>query len=191
MTKKQRDIFEAAKRLFYKFGVKKVTVEEICEEANASKMTFYKYFSNKMELAKAVIDDFYESGIEKHEAMMQSDIPVEEKFRKTFELKIENALTVEMDFVSTLFIQADAELLKHLEQWTKRRIEITKDWFEQMQQNGLVMKELNFPIFMVYTESLQNFVMNEETMSFFGTTEKLAGAVSRIFLYGIAENKKQ
>jgi len=35
MTKKQNDIFEAAKKLFYKFGVRRVTIEDICEEANA------------------------------------------------------------------------------------------------------------------------------------------------------------
>lgn len=89
MTKKQNDIFEAGKRLFYKYGIKKVTIEEICEEANASKMTFYKYFPNKVELAKTVIDDYYSSALERYENMMQSDIPVEEKVRKTFELKLE------------------------------------------------------------------------------------------------------
>src|SRR5690625_3300069 len=87
MTKKQTDLFEAAKKLFYRFGVKKVTVTEICEEAGASKMTFYKYFPNKTELAKRVIDDFYAGALEQYETMMQSDLPVEEKFRKTLDRK--------------------------------------------------------------------------------------------------------
>lgn len=189
MRGKQRDIFEAGKRLFYRFGVKKVTVEEICVEAGASKMTFYKYFSGKVELAKAVIDVFYAEAHEKYEEMMRSDIPVEEKFRKTFELKIENVLNLEMDFVSSLYRSPEEELLEHLESWKRRRMEMTQEWFEQMQESGLVMKEMSFAVFMLYTESLQNFAMNEDTINFFGTTEKLTRAVSRIFLYGIAERE--
>lgn len=191
MTRKQRDIFEAGKRLFYRFGVKKVTVEEICEEAGASKMTFYKYFPGKVELAKAVIDVFYGEALEKYERMMRSDIPIEEKFRKTFELKIENVLNLEMDFVSSLYQYPEEELLEHLESWKRRRMEMTQEWFEKMQENGLVMEEMSFPVFMLYAESLQNFAMNEDTMNFFGTTEKLTRAVSRIFLYGIAKRKNE
>jgi len=190
MTKKQTDLFEAAKKLFYRFGVKKVTVTEICEEAGASKMTFYKYFPNKTELAKRVIDDFYAGVLEQYETMMQSDLPVEEKFRKTFELKIENALNIEMDFVFNLFDHSDETLQEHLQEWDRRRIKATEDWFMRMQQNGLIMKEISFSIFMSYAREMQNFAMNEETMRFFGTTENLARMISRIFLYGIAEREE-
>lgn len=85
MTKKQNDIFEAAKKLFYKFGVRRVTIEDICEEANASKMTFYKYFPNKIELVKAVVDNYFSNAMEKYREMMQSEITAEEKIRRTFE----------------------------------------------------------------------------------------------------------
>ena len=56
MTKKEQDILIAGKKLFFKYGLKKVTIEEICAEANVSKMTFYKYFPNKTALVKKVFD---------------------------------------------------------------------------------------------------------------------------------------
>ena len=55
-NKKYNDILEAAQKLFWKFGFKKVTIEEICREGNVSKMTFYKHFDNKTEVAKVVLD---------------------------------------------------------------------------------------------------------------------------------------
>ncbi|HKK81807.1 MAG TPA: TetR/AcrR family transcriptional regulator, partial [Prolixibacteraceae bacterium] len=55
-NKKYNDIIEAAQKLFWKFGFKKVTIEEICREGNVSKMTFYKYFDNKVDVAKRVLD---------------------------------------------------------------------------------------------------------------------------------------
>ena len=51
---KLRDILLAAKELFWKFGFKRVSVEEVCKEAQVSKMTFYKHFKNKIELVKSL-----------------------------------------------------------------------------------------------------------------------------------------
>ncbi len=50
-NEKYKDILETGQELFWKFGFRRVTIEEICKEAGISKMTFYKYFSNKMDLA--------------------------------------------------------------------------------------------------------------------------------------------
>ncbi len=191
MTKKQNDIFEAGKRLFYKYGIKKVTIEEICEEANASKMTFYKYFPNKVELAKTVIDDFYSSALEGYENMMQSDIPVEEKVRKTFQLKLENASKLDIEFVADLYKYPDKTIQEHLEAWRQKNLNTTEKWFIEMQQNGQIMKELTFPAFLLYANAIQDFAFNDETMKLFGTTRELARIITRLFMHGIAEDKSK
>lgn len=187
MTKKQSDIFEAAKKLFYKFGVRRVTIEDICEEANASKMTFYKYFPNKIELVKAVVDNYFSNAIEKYREMIQSEITAEEKIRKTFELKLESAMGLEMDFLADLYKYPDDALKEHLNVWKQRSIDLTKSWFIEMQQNGLIIKELNFPVFMLYADAIQSFIFKDETMNFFGTTRELIHTVSRLLMYGITE----
>ena len=51
-------IIQTGKKLFYKHGILKVTVEKICSEACVSKRTFYKYFENKNAIAKIKISDF-------------------------------------------------------------------------------------------------------------------------------------
>ena len=47
MEKKALKILDATTRLFLRDGIKKVTMDEIAESAKASKMTVYKYFSDK------------------------------------------------------------------------------------------------------------------------------------------------
>jgi len=47
---KRQKILHTGKELFWKFGFKRVTIEELCKEAGISKMTYYKYFTNKMDL---------------------------------------------------------------------------------------------------------------------------------------------
>ena len=51
-NKKIQQLVTTAQELFMRHGIRRVTVEEICSEANISKMTFYKYFKNKIELTK-------------------------------------------------------------------------------------------------------------------------------------------
>ena len=49
---KKEQIVHTAETLFTRYESKRVTVEEICRLARVSKMTFYKHFSNKVELIK-------------------------------------------------------------------------------------------------------------------------------------------
>jgi AcrR family transcriptional regulator len=53
-NKKFQSTVNKAKELFWKYGIKKVSIEEICAEAPVSKMTFYKFFKNKNDLAEWV-----------------------------------------------------------------------------------------------------------------------------------------
>ena len=47
---KEQQIIEAARKLFGKYGFKKVTMDEIAREANVTKKTVYTYFSSKEEM---------------------------------------------------------------------------------------------------------------------------------------------
>ena len=54
---KEEQIIEAARKLFYQFGFKKVSMDEIAKEANVTKKTIYMYFSSKEELLKYFIEE--------------------------------------------------------------------------------------------------------------------------------------
>ena len=50
-------IFEAAKKLFYKSGIRGVSVEAIAEEANTTKVTLYRVYSSKDDLILKVLEE--------------------------------------------------------------------------------------------------------------------------------------
>lgn len=54
---KKDQIIEAAKKLFYKYGFKKVSMDEIAKEAKVTKKTIYMYFSSKNELLEYFIEE--------------------------------------------------------------------------------------------------------------------------------------
>jgi AcrR family transcriptional regulator len=50
-------IFEAARRLFYKYGIRGVSVDAIAAEADTTKVTLYRVFESKDQLICAVLED--------------------------------------------------------------------------------------------------------------------------------------
>ena len=50
-------IFEAAKKLFYKSGIRGVSVDAIAAEANTTKVTLYRVYSSKDELIVKVLEE--------------------------------------------------------------------------------------------------------------------------------------
>ncbi len=53
----RKKILDTARNRFYKWGFKKVTVDEIVSDLGISKKTVYKFFSGKKELLIAVLED--------------------------------------------------------------------------------------------------------------------------------------
>ncbi|MFJ5769688.1 TetR/AcrR family transcriptional regulator [Psychrobacillus sp. NPDC093180] len=57
MNTKKRNVLIAAQRLFIEKGFRSTTVNDIIEEANVSKGTFYNYFSSKNECIIAILEN--------------------------------------------------------------------------------------------------------------------------------------
>ena len=71
----QKDLLSSAKELFWAFGVKKVKVEEICAKAQVSKMSFYRHFDNKVDIAEQLLIQLMEEGMLRYRKIMAEDLP--------------------------------------------------------------------------------------------------------------------
>lgn len=52
----QDNILKTAGHLFYKFGIRSVSIDDICKELGMSKKTFYTYYPTKDDLVEAVLN---------------------------------------------------------------------------------------------------------------------------------------
>lgn len=101
-TQKRTQIIQTAERLFTRFGAKRTTVEEICREAGVCKMTFYKYFPNKVELVRNIRDDWVEEGFRKFDEINTMDIHFPEKINLMTRWKMEFTSRVNTEFIREL-----------------------------------------------------------------------------------------
>ena len=54
---KQKQILEGAFRLFSKYGIRSISMDDICRELCMSKKTMYQYFKNKEELVEKGLEE--------------------------------------------------------------------------------------------------------------------------------------
>ena len=186
---KRAQILKAGKNLFWKFGFRRVTVEEICREAGVSKMTFYKHFPNKSELAITILDDLFEKNIAKVRALHHEHETPEKTLRKIIQLKAEGIREISKEFIKDLYAIPEDDLKSYMEEKTGNMMgEITKV-YENGMKDGWVRKDLNIPFFMLYIQKTFGIFSEDEMLHFFDSPQEMIMELTNLFVYGISPHK--
>ncbi len=110
---KREQIIATAQELFSRHGPKRISIEEICREASASKMTFYRHFRNKVHLVEVIRDRIAEQTFAAFDAIDALDIPFPDKIDRMTAFKAQQARSMNLDWmqdmVSTASIHAEFE----------------------------------------------------------------------------------
>ncbi len=88
-------ILEAAERQFARWGIDKVTMDEIALDAGMAKASLYYYFKTKEHLFQAVIRQKHSEFIAGVKEIVASSCPADQKLRKFVRLRLDhfNAMT--------------------------------------------------------------------------------------------------
>src|SRR5690625_2379966 len=70
---KKKDILDAALKLVIKYGIKKVSINEIAKDADVSQVTIYNYFGSKDQLIDEVIAYYINNLWIEYEEIIYSD----------------------------------------------------------------------------------------------------------------------
>lgn len=185
---KRQQILRTGKDLFWKYGFKRVSIEEICKEAGVSKMTYYKYFSNKMDLVKVLMDEILQEGLIKYRKLMDSDKPYPEKVLGMVELKREQTHTMSSEFFKDYLQSGDPELMAYLEKLSQENVKIFIDDFHKAQENGDVRKDLKVEFIMAVLNKLIDWVQHDKSLlELYDEPQDLAVELTRFMFYGILE----
>ncbi len=187
---KQRQIILTGKDLFFRFGIKRVTIEEICKEANVSKMTFYKHFSNKIELVKTIIDLLVSGNLIRYrEVMKRNDISFEEKVRLTIQMKLEGVSQFGDAFYDDYLVKNDPELTSYIQiQSGKVFHEILEDYIEA-QKRGDIRKEIKPEFILYFLNLIMDLAKDEKLLMLYEHPQEVIMELTNFFFYGVMNRK--
>jgi AcrR family transcriptional regulator len=185
------DILKVSRELFWKHGFRRVSVEEICREAGVSKMTFYRFFPNKLELAKMMLQKVLEESIAEFRAILRSDETPHEKLRGMLRMKLNGVHDISQEFMQDFYTSQDTGLMQFLgEQSAIAWSEMVND-FREAQQNGVFRKDLNLEFFILLARKSMEIASDESFKKLFGTPEELIMEMTNFFIYGIAPREDE
>ncbi len=185
---KYHQILQTARNLFWKHGISRVTVDEICTEAAVSKMTFYRMFDNKIELAKTVLDHLFEESFQKYRKMMAQDIPFTEKIRQIVHLKFEGTQQISQELLLDIYKNQEPALKAYIENWKQRSLNQFLNDLAEAQRKGWLRKDIQ-PAFVLYLlNKMTDFVTDEKLLALYQTPQGLIMEVTNFFFYGISPN---
>lgn len=184
---KKTAIMARGKDLFWKHGFKRVTVEEICSQAGVSKMTYYKFFSNKMELVKAILNKTMEEALTRYREIMESDIPFTDKVEKQVEMKMEGTLELSKEFVDDLMIHGEPELMQYMQKMTAKVLGMVYADYVKAQQRGEIREDVKPEFIIYFLNHIYDMLKDEQLIKMYDTTNELAMELIRFFFYGIVK----
>ena len=182
---KRELILKIAKKLFWKFGFKRVTIEEVCKEAAVSKMTYYKHFPNKIELVKTLMNDVLQESLEKYRKISESNIPYPEKVVKMIDLKREQIETMSSEFFRDYVQSEDHELISFLQQLTQENLQMFTNDFKKAQDDGDIRSDLKVDFIMYVMNHLVEMAQEDALLDMYEEPQDLVMEITNFLFYGI------
>lgn len=184
-NEKQQEILRVGRELFWKFGIKRVTVEEICKEAGVSKMTYYKFFSNKTDLAKAILEKLIDSAIIRLKGIIASDEPFSKKLEDLFLMKIEGINNMSMEFINDIYTNPETGLKNYMEEQQHKSQNITIDFFTDAQIKGFIRSEVKIEFLLAFSNQIIKMMDNQQLMSLYDKPQDFIMESLNLIFYGI------
>ncbi|WP_424930283.1 TetR/AcrR family transcriptional regulator [Amaricoccus tamworthensis] len=98
MNETERALLDAALRVFSRYGVKRSSMSDLCEEAGVSRQTFYNNFRNKDDILRALIRSYTERALNGIEAGRQT----RENLGDLLDLVFEQTVVAGYDMVAAM-----------------------------------------------------------------------------------------
>lgn len=181
-------IVSASYKLFMRHGIRRISVEEICESASVSKMTFYKYFKNKSDLIKFIIDKIYSEQIELYRKIMKSKKTFPQKVEEIILLEHNSSKNISEEFFKDLWknpIQEVAEQIAEFQNQLSK--EVYKD-FKSAQNRGEIRKDIKLDFIIYFLNNINLMLKDEKLCSMYKTPNELIMELTNFFFYGILPN---
>jgi len=189
-SKKYQAVLSTAQKLFWKHGFKRVSIEEICKEAEVSKMTFYKFFPNKIELAKIILYNIIKEATRQFLDIITSSCAFEEKIEQMIVMKMEGLKDISADFLNDIYKNPENTLLEYLTEYRQESMDMFVNFMEEAKKDGLVRADIKIDFIIYQIDLLTQTVRDEKMLKLYQSTSDLVRESMQYLFYGLMPIKK-
>jgi AcrR family transcriptional regulator len=186
---KSRQIFVTAKDLFFKHGLRKVSINEICLNSGVSKMTFYRNFKNKKAVALTIIKEFCDNGAEDYRKIMASELPYYLKIKKIISSKGEYSKGLSKELLADINSGYFNEIRAYISNYQGNfENELFND-FSLAQKNGEIREGVKIEFLIYMIRDINKKIIDAELNKLYESEEAVILELTKFFFYGILPEK--
>lgn len=178
-----------SRELFWKYGFKRVTIEEICEKSDVSKMSFYRFFPNKTELARAVFDKVVDEGLATiKDVLNNNELSSAHKVQKLLLMKLEGTHEISQEFLQDFYSNPELGLKEHIEEKTKNAWKEIVDDFRNAQLKGLFRADFKPELLFYVSQKMQDVIADKSLLALYDNPQALVMDIANLMIYGIVKH---
>ena len=149
-------------------------------------MTFYRFFPNKIELAKAVFEREVDFGVQRFRQILNDQLSPAEKIRNIVRLKLDGTHDISRDFLNDFYGNKETGLRQYVEQKSGAAWhEMLKD-FKAAQRRGLFREDLNPAFLLLLSQKISEMVTDEKVLQLYKSPQDLLAELTNFVAYGIS-----
>lgn len=178
-------LIASGKTLFWKFGFRKVSVEEICKNAGVSKMTFYRNFSNKNELLEQLLNIENMSNRAQFRKIMDQDIPFKDKIELYMDKQAKDFKSTSNTLLEDIMTSNSTSLKDLLKKNSDQAIQDFLERIIEAQKKGEIRAGLD-PQFILYMmNDLRTKFEDPKLLAMYKSKAEMTMQVTNYFFHGI------
>jgi len=182
---KREQLLTAAKALFWKHGMRRVSIEEICKEAGISRMTFYKHFRDKDSIVLTILEALAKEGLERYRVIMKSDRPFPEKVKALIQFKSEEADSLSHEFYHDIHQHAGPAVVALLDRMDRDSIRLFEKDIVQAQKQGHLRAGIHPKFFVYLLDKLIEMSHDEDLINMYPSLQAMIIELTNFYFYGI------
>ena len=188
---KFQQIVSTARSLFTRFGIHRVSIEEVCREASVSKMTFYKHFRNKTELVQFILNQIAHQALDRYNGIMDQDVPYSEKVKQIIQMKLDQAEEVTTEFIKDFVHNAEPEIAEWYQRMVQERMMLFLNHLREAQRDGSIRSDVN-PEFIIYIMNrMIEMVYDDNLIRLYESPKAMTAELMNFLFYGILPRTKR
>ncbi|MBN2414643.1 TetR/AcrR family transcriptional regulator [bacterium] len=182
---KKRQILETAGDLFTRFGIRRVTIEEVCAKANVSKGTFYKHFSNKNDLVMALLNMIMEGAMAEYRNIMAGTLPFKDKVKRMIRMKMERTGGMSREFLMDIIESGPPEAVAYYKEQAAATIAAITGDFIAAQQRGDIRRTIKPEFILYFFNHMIEMVQDPKLDELYATPGEMINELTNFFFYGV------
>jgi TetR/AcrR family transcriptional regulator, cholesterol catabolism regulator len=190
-SKKRQKILNAARDLFNRaHDVKRVSLEDIAQEAGVSPTTVYNNFNDRETLLYEVIKELASQNLERNRCLVRSDLPFSQKLIGIISGKMDMADKVNSELIEKLITQ-DKRIAPFVDELYEQEIKpLWKEIMADGKEQGYIDPVLNDTSLLAYLDILQAGLKSRpEFLKKMSENKNFIEQLTRMMFYGFLKKE--